>query len=361
MRYQFLREFQPEDVEWDAAVDFNGGEPTLLENLSDYIAYFNSRRIRIYLYTNGVCFSRSVYDAIANGNIRWVCSSLDAGCPSTFKNVKGADAFFQVVENLTRYAYAGSQGNGSLSVKYIFCEENCSDDDVAGFAYTMLSIRPQRVWLTFDFEPLKGVSPDAEDFGGYDFLKHLNAYSKTYLLLKKHGLTAGHFTENHLAAIGKHGKVLLEKVKKTIGDDSIANMDKVHELALVDFRKETQLTERQHTRFSIGPLRIRKQDNSLEQPSLAGKRLLLVPACGLATRLLDDPQIGGGNIIGFVDRDPVLHGKKIQEVTIYDYGSISKLEPDIIMVASPEQHRRDILASVESASNDKASIWALED
>ena len=354
-----LREYQPEDVEWDAAVDFNGGEPTLLPDLSDYITYFNSRRIRVYLYTNGVKFSRAVYDGLANGNIRWVCTSLDAGCPSTFKRVKGADAFLQVVENLTRYAHAGSRGGGFLSVKYIFCEENCTDDDVGGFSYAMLAIRPQRVWLTFDFEPLKGIPHDAEDFGGYDFSKHISAYVKAYQLMEKHGLTAGHFTENHLAVIGKHGKILLERVRRAIAETTTADTDEKHELALEDFRQDGKVSTSTPASFFTAPLRVQKPDNGYEETSVKGKRLLLVPACGMTTSLLDDPQIGEGEIIGFVDRDPVLHGKKIHGVTVYDYKSISDLDPDIILVAAPEQHRMDILGSVEKSVNQKASIWEL--
>ena len=355
-----LREFKPKDVEWDAAVDFNGGEPTLLPDFSDYIEYFNSRRIRIYLYTNGVRFSRPVYDGIAKGNIRWVCTSLDAGCPSTFKRVKGADAFLQVVENLTRYAHAGNQGGGFLSVKYIFCEENCSDDDVAGFSYAMLAIRPQRVWLTFDFEPLKGISPIVEDFGGYDFSKHVNAYAKTYRLLKKHGVTAGHFTENHLAAIGKHGKILLEKSKQATAESNKVDLKLDTELALCNLRKETNSAESSVKKFDTKPLRILRTDKSSEKTFLEGKRLLLVPACNLTESLLEDPQISQGDIVGFVDRDPVLHGKKIQGIPIYDYGSISKLDPDIILVAAPKQHREDILGKVESVSSGSTSIWAFE-
>lgn len=108
-----LREFTAEDVEWDAAVDFNGGEPTLLRDLDEYISYFSSRRMRVFLYTNAVKFRQSVYDGLINGSIRWVVTSLDAGSPSSFMRIKKKDHFLQVVENLTRYAYAGSQGGGS--------------------------------------------------------------------------------------------------------------------------------------------------------------------------------------------------------------------------------------------------------
>ncbi|MDB4264752.1 radical SAM protein, partial [bacterium] len=88
-----LREFNAQDVEWDSAVDFNGGEPTLLRDFDEYIDYFASRRIRIFLYTNAVKFRQSVYDRLVDGSIRWVCTSLDSGSPSTFLHIKKRNYF----------------------------------------------------------------------------------------------------------------------------------------------------------------------------------------------------------------------------------------------------------------------------
>ena len=149
-----LRLFAPEDVEWNAHVDFAGGEPTLLENLEDYLQFFRSRRIRVLMFTNAVRFHPAIYNGLAEGSIYWVTTSLDAGTPSTFKALRGRDHYLQVLENLSRYAVAGSKDKGMLSVKYIFCDSNCGEDDIAGFAYAMLALRPQKVWLTFDFAPL---------------------------------------------------------------------------------------------------------------------------------------------------------------------------------------------------------------
>ena len=53
----------------------------------------------------------------------------------------------------------------------------------------MLAIRPQEVWLTFDFDPLCKLPADCPDLGGYDYSRHLEAYAKTYLTLEKHGLS----------------------------------------------------------------------------------------------------------------------------------------------------------------------------
>ena len=96
------------------------------------------------MHTNAVIFHQAIYDGLADGSIYLAITSLDAGTPSTFKELRGRDRYLQVLENLSRYAVAGSKGKGMLSVKYIFCESNCGDDDIAGFAYTMLALRPRR-------------------------------------------------------------------------------------------------------------------------------------------------------------------------------------------------------------------------
>ena len=79
-----LKLFSPDDVEWNAHVDFAGGEPTLLDNLEEYLEFFRTRRIRVLMFTNAVRFHQAIYDGLADGSVYWVITSLDAGTPSTF-------------------------------------------------------------------------------------------------------------------------------------------------------------------------------------------------------------------------------------------------------------------------------------
>ena len=345
-----LKEFTANDVEWDSAVDFNGGEPTLLHDLDEYIDYFNSRRIRVFLYTNAVKFRQSIYDGLVNGSIRWVCTSLDAGSPSSFLRLKKRDHFLQVMENLTRYAYAGSKEGGKLSVKYIFCEDNCSDDDIAGFTYAMLAIRPQKIWLTFDFNPLNDHLGDSPNFSDYDYSRHIAAYTKMYLLLKKHGLDAGHFTENHLAAVCQSGKILMDKVLFEINK---FNSNDIPDLILKNFREEKKEKSASilPAYFETMPLRIKIPNENPEPWSLNGKRVVLAPACHLSRNLLTDSDIRESNILGFLDRDTILQGKSIDGITIHGYDAIPYLDPEVILVASPEQHRSDILQTLTRYSD----------
>ncbi|MFZ2448629.1 MAG: radical SAM protein [Syntrophobacteraceae bacterium] len=355
-----LKEFAAEDVVWDSAVDFNGGEPALLPDIDEYLDYFASRRIRVLLYTNAVKFRQSIHDGLANGSIQWVCTSLDAGSPSSFMRLKKRDHYLQVVENLSRYAHAGSRGGGMLAVKYIFCDDNCGDDDIAGFTYAMLAVRPQKVWLTFDFEPLTSLPGDSPDFGGYDYSKHIAAYAKMYGLMKKHGLTPVHYTEGHLAAVSRHGKILLENVLSEIERSGINGAGVNPDFVLRDFRQDSKDESIKPACFATTPLRIKTPDQDPEPWSLRGKRVVLAPAYPLTTALMADPEIREGNIVGFLDRDPVLRGKSIEGVPIYGYEAIPDLDPDVILVAPPGQHRDAILQTLNKFSGQTVQIVALD-
>ncbi|WP_168734295.1 radical SAM protein [Pseudothauera nasutitermitis] len=357
-----LRLFEPEDVVWDAAVDFNGGEPTLLKDFDAYIDYFASRRIRVFLYTNAVIYKQSVYDGLAKGTIRWVCASLDAGTPSTYNALKKSKRYTDVLETITRYAQAGNQGGGQLSVKYIFCQDNCGDDDVVGFTYAMLAIRPQEVWLTFDFDPLCNLPGDCADFGGHDYTRHVAAYAKTYLMLEKHGLNAVHFPEKHLAVVSLQGKMLLESAKAEIARSRKGPRHPTINLRLENFRDaDGARAAGEAAGFSVSPLRIRPPGQDWQAISLAGKRLALAPACTLARRLLAHPELAGAEIVGFFDRDTVLHGKQIDGVTVYPYAQLAEQAPDLVIVAVPEHHRKDIAATVAKHLDRAAEIAVFEE
>lgn len=351
-----LKEFNPKDVTWDSAVDFNGGEPSLLHDLDEYIEFFVSRRIRIFFMSNSVNYSPTVYNKLISGDIRWVCTSLDAGTPSTYLRTKKSSKFSQVLENLSRYAYAGSQGGGRLSVKYIFTRDNCSDDDIVGFTYAMLAIRPQKVWLTFDFVPLSGLPPDSDDFAEYDYSNHICAYAKLFVMLKKHGIEAGHFTENHLATVSRHGKILLKRVKSEIekiekGMDF--NLPGIH---LKDFRSDEGYFYDKTDYITTNPLRIFSENDEPERFSLSGKKVLIVPTCYVSIDLLSDPEIQDAQIAGFIDRDTVLQGKVIQGIKVYRYEDIEALKPDLILIASHKQHHQSILKKLTECSVDMSKI-----
>jgi len=348
-----LREFSAKDVEWDSIVDFNGGEPTLLPNFDEHLDLFASLRIRVLLYTNGVKYHQSVYDGLANGTVFWACTSLDCGTPSSFLRMKKRDYFLRVLETVTRYARAGNQGGGMFAAKYIFCSDNCGDDDISGFVYAMLAVRPQKIWLTFDFTPFGNLSPD---FVGPDYSRQISAYVKMYNMLKKHGITATHYTEGHLAMICQQGKNLLNQVLSEI-DKSASSTGSNTTLLAVGQEGENPSPRPEY--FMTQPLRTRMPDGNSEPFSIAGKRIVLAPACPSSVRLLTEPEIGGERIVGFLDRDPCLRGKSIEGIPIHGYNAIPDLDPEVILIASPSQHQADILHQIAGFANKNMRVASL--
>jgi hypothetical protein len=355
-----LHEFSKEDVEWNSFVDLNGGEPTLLKDLDEYIEYFKSRGIRILLYSNAVLYQQSIYDGLADGSISWLITSLDAGTPSSFRKVKGRDHFRQVLDNLTRYAMAGSKGGGMLAVKYVFCDSNCSEDDISGFSYAMLAIRPQRVWLTFDFFPLADLYPGQKEVGVYDYSKHIETYARMYLTLKKHGLEAVHFNKTHLGKVLKQGKDILDTALKTI--DELAMQYSLNDpcLQLKDSRKAGSEDAPINLRFDILPLLLKAPQQEDESWSLAGKRVLIAPACQISCGLLEDPSIRESQLLGFLDRNPMMNGRDINGMKIHRYQDIPELAPDVILVAAPSQHMQDIVNTISQYKQEATRVVVLD-
>lgn len=345
--------FSPGEVDWNAHVDFAGGEPTLLKNLAAYLEFFRTRRFRVLMFTNAVRFSQAIYDGLAAGSIYWVTTSVDAGTPSTFEALRGHDRYLRVLENLSRYAVAGSQGKGMLSVKYIFCESNCRDDDIVGFAYAMLALRPQKVWLTFDFAPMFLKQ------SGHDYARQIDAYAKLYVLLKKHGIEPFHYFQEAVATVSREGASIMRRVLAAIERESARTPMGDRDLLFRDFRGDDAEPAVTPSRFSLCPLRLSSSDGRSQAWSLDGARVLLAPACPATQRLLMEPEVQRAAWLGLLDRNPTQQGKTVLGRTIYGYEDIPSLNADIILVAAPEKHRHDILVAIARSAPASATIAEL--
>ena len=330
---EILKEFSEKDITWNSAVDFNGGEPTLLKDFDAYIKYFRERRTRVFLFTNGLIYKQSVYDGILNGTIRWAIVSLDAGTKTTYQKTKLSPKFGDVLENIARYSEAGSRGGGNCSVKYIFTKDNSGDDDIFGFCYSMLALRPQEVWLTFDFEPLCDLPADSPDLGGYDYTAHVDAYCKTYLMLEKHGLKAVHYAEKHLAPASKHGELLLKMVKEKLNK---AKRTHINSLELSDFRNaDLEAEETPDGVFNVmkGGISLRSLNGRVSR-KLSGKKIAIAPASPKVREFVSLLRSNGADIVGIFDRDKVLEGKRISGVEVMTYERLSAIQPEMTFVAT---------------------------
>lgn len=353
-----LKSFAPDDVQWDAAVDFNGGETSLIKNIGAYLDYFNRMKIRVLLFTNGVLFKQEIYDGIANGAIQWAVTSIDCGTSSTYQKTKKVNAFGRVLENVTRYAHAGSLGKGSLAIKYIFTENNCSDDDIYGFVYAMLAIRPQKIWLTFDFSLFEIIPPDADDFCGYNFDRQIAAYAKMYRLFRQHGQDVVHYTEGHLAKISKPGKILLQRVldeiAKTPAKSSGGRPNS--QLVLNDFRNHTDQNFEYTSITTRGEIILDIFQG--QHIDLKNKKVALAPATEKSINWLSHPALADSQIVGFLDKNPSLTGKSIHGHKVSTYEGIG--DYDFVLITPPTQHKMEIISTVYRHRPEATSILVFD-
>ena len=343
---KILENFESSDVVWKAAVDFNGGEPTILKNFDEYLDYYAKRKIRVFLYTNGLVYKQSVYNAIENGAIRWCVVSLDAGTSATYNKTKKSTKYESVIENIVRYSHAGRNGNGAVSVKYIFTENNCGDDDILGFVYAMIACRPQEIWLTFDFDPLGNIPANEPNFGGYDYSRHIDAYIKMYELFRKYGIVPIHYAEKHLAPASLHGKELLRMVKERLRPEYLIQSDldlRVIEKALIT----EQFIQTHHNQvFHVDGDFLKCGDLSI---SISDKRLDIgiAPASHHVESTIADLS-RKFNVRSVIDRDVVYTGKKIGNVNIMCYQDIKAAKLDYIYVKATDEIVADIIESIQS-------------
>jgi pyruvate-formate lyase-activating enzyme len=203
------------NVAKNCIVLFNGGEPALLKDFGKYIDYFRENGIQVELYTNGTYFNESIYEHIARGHIVRTNISVDAGTAATYKAVHKSDKFDTIIENMARYSEAAAQSGTLIQAKYIFLEENSNPDDVRGFVYAMLAVRPQIVLLTMNFEHLTVApvtNPNAQAQHTYD--KEVEGYANMYVLFKKYGWEVNHLL--HYITIVEPGRRLVERVNARI-------------------------------------------------------------------------------------------------------------------------------------------------
>jgi hypothetical protein len=340
---KILQQFSAEDVCWDSCVDFNGGEPSLLRDLDDYLQFFETRRIRVRLYSNGLRFRRVIQEALERGAIASLIVSLDAGTPSTFKRTKRSDKFSTVLENLCRYARAGERGNGALGVKYVFTRDNCGEDDIAGFVYAMLAIRPQKILLGFDFISLDARKHEGPEEIAQSFAREIDAYARTYVQFRKHGLDPAHFFSTFASSVTMQSRQLMAATMKRI-DEISGSTSQDPALNLPDFRDPPVAPVRE-------PLEVRLQGGTLRAaPNIEGddwcpRRVVLAPATPHSVQLANVLESSGYQVTGLLDRSPGLHGRHVDGIPVIGYHAAAELPADLILITS-SLHGTDILRAI---------------
>jgi nitrogen regulatory protein PII len=347
---EILKKFDKNDVVWKAAVDFNGGEPTILKNFDEYLEYYTNRQIRVFLFTNGLVYKQTVFESIKNGGIRWCVVSLDAGTSHTYNKTKKSTKYETVLENIVRYSQAGRFGNGAVSVKYIFTKNNSGDDDILGFVYAMIACRPQEVWLTFDFDPLCDIPADAPNFGGYDYSIHITAYVKMYELFRKHGIVPIHYAEKHLAPASLHGKELLRMVKERLLTEY--KIDKDLDLNMQNYRRLNDNNNKLKNRrvYYIDGSYLKCGDDLISISENVFDIAIAPASHHVETTINELSEFF--NVKFVIDKDVVYKGKKIGNLDIISYENIYSLKLDFIYVKATDEILEEVVDAIfKSNSN----------
>jgi len=347
---KILENFETNDVVWKAAVDFNGGEPTILKNFDEYLDYYTNRKIRVFLFTNGLVYKQSVYNAIENGAIRWCVVSLDAGTSATYNKTKKSTKYETVLENIVRYSHAGRNGSGAVSVKYIFTENNCGEDDLLGFVYAMIACRPQEIWLTFDFDPLSDLPANEPNFGGYDYSRHVDAYIKMYELFRKYGIVPIHYAEKHLAPASLHGKELLRMVKARLRPEYLIQSDldlrvieKTPHIQPLTLNHKNQIFQLDGDVLMCDGVSIPLSDRRLDIGIAPASHHVESTITELSKQF---------NVRSVIDKDVVYTGKKIGGIKILSYQDISLQKLDFIYVKATDEIIADIIECIQNHDSD---------
>lgn len=129
-------------------IDFSGGEPAMLKNFDEILSYFLKHKLgTIVVYSNASKYSQSIYDALKTNKVI-LTTSLDTGLASTYKKLRGVDAYSKVIGNLIRYRNSGTSG---LWLKYVICDINRTEDDLWSFIMAVLAIKPDKVMICPEF------------------------------------------------------------------------------------------------------------------------------------------------------------------------------------------------------------------
>ena len=184
-------------------IDFSGGETAMLKNFDEIINYMMDNNMgTVVVYTNASIYSEAIERGLKENKII-LTTSVDTGLCSTYKNLRGANVFPKVLENLIRYRNTGTNG---LWLKYVVCETNRTEDDMYSFLTTMLALRPNRIMFCPDFPYGDREIPEAT----IDFIAKL-----WYLVEKYIGNIAADFSSEYgEPKWKKYQKSLFEKIEE---------------------------------------------------------------------------------------------------------------------------------------------------
>lgn len=315
--------FGKDDVTFEASVDFNPGEPTLMRDLEEHLEFFRSRKIRVRLYSNGVIYSQAVYDAVKDGTIVWLIISVDAGTPGTYKRTKQFDYYDDVIKNLAKYREAEFTGKGKVAAKYIFTDDTLGDDDISGFVYAMLAIGIENIWTLYDYSLFHKHSIEGNE-------KYMEAYAKMYLMFEDWGVTPSHFSDGAAACAIDVAKQTMDKTKELI---LLKRQEKVGKNAGKRGRLTFPLKVYHSTMQPTPPDWVFNIDEVKDFISSHDK-IVVAPAGVTTLKLLKSLSAPKENIMALGDLSIGKQGQKVSDIEVKSYEEISRLDYEYLVITS---------------------------
>lgn len=111
------------------SVAFGGGEPTLLENLEDYIEFAQKKNWMQLLNTSGLLNKDFVKKILADDDDFWVQISVDSGTPETYRRIKGQSGYNAVWNTIRDYSAVSK----NVLVKYVLFSYNSDKREIDAF------------------------------------------------------------------------------------------------------------------------------------------------------------------------------------------------------------------------------------
>lgn len=150
-----------------AQIDWGGGEPTILKEFPGLQGMLLEKGFRQRIFTNAVVFSKEIEAGLARKKVS-VVTSIDAGNPETYREIKGRDAFDAVWDHVARYASTG----GDVTVKYILRDGNSNRENVKQFIRRCKESGVPAVSITPDIEELAQGTLTEETLYAYALMVH---------------------------------------------------------------------------------------------------------------------------------------------------------------------------------------------
>jgi len=195
-------------------VVWGGGEPTLdksFELIVNEIDKYSNPNIYHRVFTNSVRYHKAITEFLEKGLIK-IVTSIDSGTKENFKKIRGRDKFYDVFENLKKYAEINPN---RITIKYILTEENLDENELNNFVLNCIKYNLKncnfQISMNYKNEELE--------------LNYLKSITFLMGILKKNNISK-FFCDDHIAARFKKLNntdklVLLEYLKEKKFDDVI--------------------------------------------------------------------------------------------------------------------------------------------